>query len=270
MEEVDLQTFSDSDYELQEIDDNFLLDKLNKEYCTDNQVEINKKTDTKKVIFSAGGPNIKINPLYGNIYYLNSTKGTFILLDNNDKHNRLTIKAECWKLSNELIETNLERYIKNKSNKVERYLNVFKNCIYFRYIQISYKNSSIIVDLKDMGFREYSNSQDLKDYNLPSINLEDEYEDFEVSKKSSSNIGLVIGAETTKAVKIVQRYIKIKNFEGDITIRLARDRKHIINRNCISIEASESINWYNYSGLLIREAIIFSEPDNTTFCKLYT
>ena len=273
MEEIHFEQFSDSENELQNIDNDELLNKLLNEYnindnnINDNNINdiLNEKDDKDIVKFSCGGPNIKIKPLFGDIYYLSSDCGTFMLLDNNNKKNRLSIKAECWNLSEDLIETSLDKYIKNNSNKVDRYKKVLSSSLYMRYIQINYNNNSVVVDLKDMGFKEYTNSYDLKNYDLPSTDLLEEYQNFEVSKKSSSKNGLIIGGEKTPAIKIVERNIKINTNEGEIEIRLARDRKHIINRNSIDITASSNINWYNYSGLLIRENEIFLEPNNINF-----
>lgn len=241
--------------ELQKINYTELLEKVEDYYSKLD----NDKRDDNIILMGIGGPNLNTLPIFGEVFSFMSknplTIDVISLLDNNDD---LTIKAKCWKLPESIIEEKLERYIRNKSNKVERYRRVLSLSLYLKYIKINFKNSEIIIDMDDLDIKKFTNNEDLNNYSLPNVDNE-EFEDISITKKRSSNVGLCIGKNITDPLRVTNRIITLYTSDGKINLRLAKDRKNIINRNSIDI-SGDNMNWSRYKGVLIsRDDFTFNE-----------
>ena len=231
---------------LQNIDYNKLYKKVEEYY---SKLNIDDEEDNI-ILMGIGGPNLNTRPLFGEVFSFMSKKKLNIdvlsLVSNNDD---LDIKAKCWKLPESLVEEKLERYIRNKSNKVERYRRVLSLSWYLKYIKIKYKSSEIIIDMDDLDIKKFTNKDDLNNFNLPE-NEETEFENISITKKRSSDIGLCLGNTITQPLRVTNRIITLYTSDGKINIRLARDRKNVINRNSIDI-SGDDMNWSRYTGVLI-------------------
>jgi len=240
------------EYNINNINMDDLLNQLYKKTITSQE-----QTNKEEQIYTAcaGGSNIKIQTIFNKKYSLKSTNDIILLLDNNDKNEHLQIKAKCWNISQNIINNGLRKYILNKSAKVNKYKSILENQIFFRYIYISFKQKNIILDMEDMEFKEYSSLADLNMFSLQQTEINKNMKVIGVSKKRCSDKGLYISGNITNPIKVLNRIITFYTKEGKITLRCAKDRKNLINRNSINLIAYGNIDWNNYSGALVRREL---------------
>lgn len=241
-------------------------DELLKQITNDTVKEEPIKETKSNLNFGGGGPNPKLKTVSGETYFMNNKVGNYLLLDNNNSFERLQIKCRLWKLNDELINESIERYRKNNSSKTEKYYNILKNSVYFRYMEICFRDDRVLIDMNDLSVRRFTNRTEFKSYDLPE---EESYmfNDFELTKKKNYyKKGLLIGENYTEPVRLTQRNIKITlSNKSKLIIRLARDRKNVVNRNCIELSYEGEIDFDNYSGLLIKKELSHYENNHVLF-----
>tara|TARA_B110000858_G_C17739871_1_gene444409 strand:+ start:121 stop:771 length:651 start_codon:yes stop_codon:yes gene_type:complete len=196
-----------------------------------------------------GGSNPKIITMNKQKIQLEGEYKIFLLLDNNDG---FRIIAKCKKLSEKSRESILNKYRSNNSGKVKNYTNILMNEVYLKLISIEYNNEILIIDMNDLKEKEIV-SIDYLD-NLDLENLEGiKYNHINISKVKNSPIGLFINGKNIKSYKTIDRVIKIKLKNNDLTIRLAKDKRNLILRNSIEIEYTNFEDLINFSGILLRK-----------------
>ena len=196
-----------------------------------------------------GGSNPKIITMNKQKIQLEGEYKIFLLLDNNDG---FRIIAKCKKLSEKSRESILNKYRSNNSGKVKNYTNILMNEVYLKLISIEYNNEILIIDMNDLKEKEivsidYLDNLDLD--NLKGI----KYNHINISKVKNSPIGLFINGKNIKSYKTIDRVIKIKLKNNDLTIRLAKDKRNLILRNSIEIECTNLNDLINFSGILLRK-----------------
>jgi hypothetical protein len=196
-----------------------------------------------------GGSNPKIITMNKQKIQLEGEYKIFLLLDNNDG---FRIIAKCKKLSEKSRESILNKYRSNNSGKVKNYTNILMNEVYLKLISIEYNNEILIIDMNDLKEKEivsidYLDNLDLD--NLKGI----KYNHINISKVKNSPIGLFINGKNIKSYKTIDRVIKIKLKNNDLTIRLAKDKRNLILRNSIEIEYTNFNDLINFSGILLRK-----------------
>ena len=196
-----------------------------------------------------GGSNPKIITMNKQKIQLEGEYKIFLLLDNNDG---FRIIAKCKKLSEKSRESILNKYRSNNSGKVKNYTNILMNEVYLKLISIEYNNEILIIDMnylkeKEIVSIDYLDNLDLD--NLKGI----KYNHINISKVKNSPIGLFINGKNIKSYKTIDRVIKIKLKNNDLTIRLAKDKRNLILRNSIEIEYTNFNDLINFSGILLRK-----------------
>ena len=196
-----------------------------------------------------GGSNPKIITMNKQKIQLEGEDKIFLLLDNNEG---FRIIAKCKKLSEELRESILDKYRSNNSGKVKNYTNIVIKEVYIKLISIEYNNEILIIDMNDLKEKEIVSLEYLD--NLDLDNLKGiKYNHINISKVKNSPIGLFINGKNIKSYKTIDRIIKIKLKNNDLTIRLAKDKRNLILRNSIEIEYTNFNDLINFSGILLRK-----------------
>ena len=201
-------------------------------------------------LLGGGGPNPKIINLFSDKSILKSPEFDYLLLADNKE---LEIRTKCWKLPDDIIESIIGRYKNNNSGKVKSYSRILNNEIYFKYISIKYKNEYVVFDMDDLQLKEEENLDDLDNYNLSNSDSNIKLKFINIVKKKNSSKGLYMMGNHIDPIKSTERIITIKTIDGEINIRLCKDRKHIINRNSIEIKINNLLKSINYSGVFIRD-----------------
>lgn len=196
-----------------------------------------------------GGSNPKIITINKKKIQLEGEEKNFLLLDNNEG---FRIIAKCKKLSEKIRESILNKYKSNNSGKVKNYTNILTNEVYLKLISIEFNNEILIIDMNDLKEKEIVSIEYLD--NLDLENLEGiKYNHINISKVKNSPIGLFINGKNIKSYKTIDRIIKIKLKNNDLTIRLAKDKRNLILRNSIEIECTNLNDLINFSGILLRK-----------------
>jgi hypothetical protein len=201
-----------------------------------------------------GGSNPKIITTNKKKIQLEGEEKIFLLLDNNEG---FRIIAKCKKLSEKIRESILNKYKSNNSGKVKNYTNILTNEVYLKLISIEFNNEILIIDMNDLKEKEIVSIEYLDNLDLDNLDLENlegvKYNHINISKVKNSPTGLFINGKNIKSYKTIDRIIKIKLKNNDLTIRLAKDKRNLILRNSIEIECTNLNDLINFSGILLRK-----------------
>jgi hypothetical protein len=197
------------------------------------------------IVVAGGDPHIK--PIFGKKYMLENQENCYNLL-NTLIGDKIVVNAKCWFLSNELLDE--FRKINNDANM----LYFMEKYTFFRYISIMCGNEKIIIDMETLDLVNYTNKDDVNNFNLQQISEKLEFNNIIVENIQESKMGLysVPNKVYNKGGNTMSRKIIVKN--DDCTVELIFSvNKGNEDRNSISlkINGKRKLKPSNYYGALI-------------------
>ena len=210
--------------------------------------------DVQGNIIAAAEGDPHIRPLMGVPYDLPHEEETFLLYSNNDDDYPVSIKAKCWYLPESKYIGHINKYNKiGYHTRAERYLKLFKENTYFKYLEFICGPEQLIIDMERLRPCSLTTLEDFENYKLPIVPYENN--DFiNLSKFSHSKTGIIVGKKPLKTT--LQRVVKLRGKNSIINLRMIWDTRDIVTRNGIEIK----IRGLRHTdvGSLVRESVIYS------------
>lgn len=220
-------------------------------------IDSNKNTiDEQGTIIAAATGDPHVRPIIGSPYDLPHEEKTFLLYSNNDASYPVSIKGKCWYLPENIYMKRINRLNAiGYHYRAERYLELFKENTYFKYLEFVCGPEHVIIDMDKLRPCTLTSYQDLYNHTLPLA--EERYENnkyINLSGFKHSKTGIVITKKPMKTT--LQRVITMRGRESIVTLRMIWDTRDIINRNGIEIKIRGLKN--RHVGSLVRECVIYS------------
>lgn len=213
--------------------------------------------DIQGLLFSTALGDPHVRPINGSPYDLPHEEETFVLYSNNDTDYPVSIKGKCWYLPEYKYMKKINRLNAiGYHDRAERYLELFKENTYFKYLEFVCGPEHVIIDMDRLRPCTFTSMEDLHNHNLPLA--EGYYENnkyINLSGFKHSKTGIIISKKPMKTT--LDRVITMRGKESLITLRMIWDTRDIINRNGVEIK----VRGLKQSdvGSLVRECVIYSQ-----------
>jgi hypothetical protein len=212
--------------------------------------------DEQGSIITASAADPHVMPITGEPYDLPHEDRTFLLYYNNNSEYPMSIKGKCWHLPESKYKRNIQRLHEiGYHERAEKYLNLFENNTYFRYIEFVCGHEQIIVDMESLWYCSMTTVEDVDNFTLPHLPSYENNSFISITDFAHSKTGIISVRPPNKTT--LERTITMNGPDTIIQLKLMIDSRDITNRNGIIIKVRGPID--EHIGSLVRKSIIYSD-----------